>query len=439
MSPTPSCPLLLRGGRLVDPSANIDKTTDLLLVEGKVAEVGMNLPTPAGSQTIDASGLVVAPGFIDSHVHLREPGFEHKETVLTGSAAAAAGGFTAVATMPNTQPPPDSAAGIEDLNSRYETASVRIYPIGTVTGGRVGNGLAPLREMAAAGAIAFSDDGDPVEDAGLMRQALILAAELGRPIFPHEEVKALTAGRCMHEGDVSRRMGIGGMPAAGEEDMIARDIDLVRETGGPLHIAHISTAGTVDLVRAAKQQGLPVTCEVLPHHFIMTDAEVERQGTAAKMSPPLRGAEDVAAMLEGLSDGTIDTLATDHAPHTFEEKQLPFVEAPMGIVGLETAIGLSLTHLLHAGVLDLISIIDRWSAAPARILSLQGGRLQKGDVADVTLIDLDAVWRVDTSQFESNSTNTPFEGHELRGRPVGTIVAGHVVHQTSSVVVQNPA
>ncbi|MBT6143851.1 MAG: dihydroorotase, partial [Gemmatimonadetes bacterium] len=329
--------------------------------------------------------------------------------------------------------------GVEDLTQRYETGSVRIYPIGTVTGGRVGNGLAPLREMAAAGAIAFSDDGDPVEDEELMRQALVLAAELGRPIFPHEEVKSLTAGGCMHEGEVSRRMGIKGMPAAGEEDMIARDIDLVRETGGGLHIAHISTAGTVDLVRAAKKQGLPVTCEVLPHHFIMTDMEVERQGTAAKMSPPLRAAEDVAAMLAGLSDGTIDTLATDHAPHTMEEKQLPFVEAPMGIVGLETAIGLSLTHLMHAGILDLTAIIDRWSAAPARILSLPGGRLQRGDAADVTLLDLAAVWRVDSSQFQSKSTNTPFEGHELRGRAVGTIVAGHIVHHASRVVVQDPA
>lgn len=438
MSPlnTAPRPLLLHGGRIVDPATHRDEVADLLLVEGKVAQIGVGVQPPETTQRIDATGLVVAPGFIDSHVHLREPGFEHKETVVTGTAAAAAGGFTAVATMPNTVPAPDSPAGIEDLVRRYEAGSVRVYPIGTVTGGRVGNGLAPLLEMAAAGAIAFSDDGDPVEDEQIMRQALVLAARLGRPIFPHEEVKGLTAGGCMHEGDVSKRLGIKGMPAAGEEEMIARDIELVRQTQGPLHIAHISTAGTVDLVRAAKRDGLPVTCEVLPHHFLMTDTEVERQGTAAKMSPPLRAATDVAAMLAGLADGTIDTLATDHAPHTSAEKQLPFDEAPMGIVGLETAIGLSLTHLLHDGILDMTAIVDRWSTAPARILSLPGGALRTGDVADVTLIDLNATWTVDSSQFLSKSTNTPFNGHELRGRAVGTIVAGHVVHHESSVTIQ---
>tara|TARA_B100000959_G_scaffold263429_1_gene302830 strand:- start:512 stop:1825 length:1314 start_codon:yes stop_codon:yes gene_type:complete len=434
MSNTPSThrPLLLKGGRIVDPASNRDEQADLLIHDGKVAALGQDLGAP-DVEHVDVTGLIVAPGFIDAHVHLREPGFEHKETIQTGTESAAAGGFTAIATMPNTEPPPDTADGIADLVERYDGACVRVYPIGTVTGGRAGNGLAPLKEMAGAGAIAFSDDGDPVEEEDMMRQALRLAAELGRPIAPHEEVKRLTAGGCMHEGIVSKRLGLKGMPSAGEEQMIARDIDLVRETGGPLHILHISTAGTVDLVRGAKAEGLPVTCEVLPHHFLLTDEQVEKQGTAAKMSPPLRAQVDVEAMLAGLADGTIDTLATDHAPHTPEEKSLPFLEAPMGIVGLETAVGLSLTHLFHEGVLDLQALIDRWSCAVARILGLAGGRLQVGDEADVTLLDLDQAWSIDSRHFLSKSTNTPFDGHGMRGRAVGTIVAGRIVHRALSL------
>ena len=420
-------PLLLRGGRLVDPAANRDETTDLLLRDGVVAAIGEEV-TMTDIEVVDVTGLVVCPGFIDAHVHLREPGFEHKETIKTGAEAAAAGGFTSIVTMPNTAPPPDSATRVEDLVERYQAGCVRIYPMGTVTGERTGRGLAPLREMADAGAVGFSDDGDPVEDEDLMRRALQVAAETGMPIAPHEEVKNLTTGGCMHEGDVSRRLGFTGMPAAAEEQMIARDIELVRETGGPLHILHISTAGTVELVRGAKASGLPVTCEVLPHHFLMTDEQVEHLGTAAKMSPPLREQADVDAMIAGLADGTIDTLATDHAPHTAQEKALPFPEAPMGIVGLETAVGHTLTRLLHGGVLDLAAVIDRWSVAPARILQLAGGRLRVGDVADVTLLDLNQTWTVDSSRFQSKSANTPFDGQLMRGRAVGTIVGGRVVH-----------
>ncbi|MBT4609894.1 MAG: dihydroorotase, partial [Gemmatimonadetes bacterium] len=408
-------PLLLRGGRLVDPAANRDETTDLLLRDGVVAAIGQEVTMP-DIEEVDVTGLVVCPGFIDAHVHLREPGFEHKETIKTGAEAAAAGGFTSIVTMPNTAPPPDSATRVADLVERYQAGCVRIYPMGTVTGERAGKGLAPLQQMAAAGAVGFSDDGDPVEDESLMRRALQVAAETGIPIAPHEEVKSLTTGGCMHEGDVSRRLGFIGMPGLAEEQMIARDIDLVRETGGPLHILHISTAGTVELVREAKASGLPVTCEVLPHHFLMTHEQVESLGTAAKMSPPLREQADVDAMIAGLKDGTIDTLATDHAPHTAQEKALPFLEAPMGIVGLETAIGHTLTHLLHGGVLDLAAVIDRWSVAPARILHLAGGRLQVGDVADVTLLDLHQTWTVDSSRFHSKSTNTPFDGQSMRGR-----------------------
>ena len=283
--------------------------------------------------------------------------------------------------------------------------------------------------MAKAGAVAFSDDGDPVEEEGLMCAALEEAGRLGRPLFPHEEVRSLTAGGCMHEGAVSARLGVRGMPAAGEEEMIRRDIDLVRRTGGPLHIAHISTAGTVELVRAAKAEGLPVTCEALPHHFMLTDEEVARQGPLAKMAPPLRSVADVAAIVAGLADGTVDTIATDHAPHTVEEKACPLPEAAFGIVGLETAIGLSMTSLVETGLLDMPALVDRWSAAPARILGLPGGRLAEGDPGDVTVIDPARRWTVDPAAFRSSARNTPFAGSELVGRAVATVVAGRVVYR----------
>ena len=417
--------LVLRGGRVVDPARGVDAVGELIISKGRVAA-----GAAPGAEVVDVSGRIVCPGFIDSHVHLREPGFEHKETIASGTAAAAAGGFTAVAAMPNTEPPPDSAGRVRDLARRAgKDARVRVHAIGSITLGRAGRELAPLAEMAEAGAVAFSDDGDPVEEEGLMRAALEEARRLGRPLFPHEEVRSLTAGGCMHEGEVSARLGVRGMPAAGEEEMIRRDIDLVRRTGGPLHIAHISTAGTVELVRAAKAEGLPVTCEALPHHFTLTDEEVARQGPLAKMAPPLRSAADVAAILAGLADGTIDTIATDHAPHTAAEKSCPMPEAAFGIVGLETAIGLSIASLVETGLLDLPALVDRWSAAPARILSLPGGRLAEGDPGDVTVIDPARRWTVDPAAFHSRSRNTPFAGCELVGRAVATVVAGRVVYR----------
>ena len=295
--------LLVRGGRVIDPANDFDDEADVLIRDGRIARLGPEIAAEPDVEVVDAAGMTVTPGFIDVHVHLREPGAEHKETIASGTAAAAAGGICAVAAMPNTWPPPDTVARLHALWKLAETAQVRFYPIACITMNRAGEMLAPMAQLAAAGAVAFSDDGDPVEREDLMREALVNAAALGVPVFPHEEVKAITAGGCMHHGAVSERLGLKGMPAAGEEEMIARDIELVRETGGHLHIAHISTAGAVDLVRQAKRDGLPITCEVLPHHFILTDEEVERRGTAAKMSPPLRGAGDVAAMRAALDGG----------------------------------------------------------------------------------------------------------------------------------------
>lgn len=421
--------LLITGGRVVDPTTSHDGIADVWIRQGRVEQVGADITVPDAVPRFDATGRVVTPGLIDSHVHLREPGFEHKETIESGTAAAAAGGFTAVAAMPNTEPAPDEAQHVEDLRRRADDRGiVRVYPIGCVTKGRKGQQLAPLAELAAAGAIAFSDDGDPVEDEELMREALRQARACGKALFPHEEFRAISAGGCMHDGDVAKRLGVRGMNPAAEDDMIARDIELVRETGGALHIAHISTAATVDLVRAAKADGLPVTCEVLPHHFLLTDIEVERQGTAAKMAPPLRSQADVDAMLRGLQDGTIDTIATDHAPHTAEEKAQPLEQAPFGIVGLETAVGLSLTALVGTGRLDLMTWVDKWSSAPARILGLPGGGLQPQTPGDVTILDVAQRWTVDPSQFRSLSANTPFAGCGLTGRAVATIVGGHIVY-----------
>ncbi len=426
--------LLLSGGRVIDPANGVDRVADVLLADGLVHAVGVGLTAPVGVEAIDVAGLIVTPGFIDSHVHLREPGFEHKETIATGTAAAAAGGFTAVAAMPNTNPPPDEATHVTETVLRAERDGlVRVYVIGCITRGRHGEQLAPLEALSEAGAIAFSDDGDPVEDEALMRDALRIASRIGRPLFPHEEFRAISAGGCMHDGDVARRLGVKGMPPAAEDDMIARDIDLVRDTGGALHIAHISTAGTVDLVRAAKADGLPVTCEVLPHHFLLTDDEVERQGSAAKMAPPLRSTTDVEAMRVGLSDGTIDTIATDHAPHTVQEKAESLADAPFGIVGLETAVGLSITTLVEGGWLDLPTLVEKWSWAPARILNLPGGRLSPGEVGDVTVLDPQRRWTVDPGDFRSMATNTPFTGFDLVGRAVATIVGGRIVYRDDTL------
>ncbi len=419
--------LLIRGGRVIDPANDVDDLLDLLIDKGTVATLGRNLGAPAGTPVYEAAGLIVAPGFIDAHVHLREPGFEAKETIATGTAAAASGGICAVVAMPNTVPPPDCAAHLRMVTTRAAaTGTVRVYPLGCITRGREGRRLAPLDKLARAGAVGFSDDGDPVTDPDLMQAALAQARTLGLPLSPHEELKP---GR--NAGPEAAPAFHGASPEA-EEGMIARDLELVRLTGGHLHVAHVSTAQGVALIRRAREAGLPVTCEATPHHLTLTQEALTRHGSNAKMNPPLRTSRDVEALCQGLRDGSIDVIATDHAPHTEAEKALPLDQAPCGIVGLETAVGLTLTHLVHAGALDLKTAVDRWSRQPARIFGLPGGRLNPGSPGDVTVLDLEREWTVDPERFRSKGRNTPFGGWPLRGKAVATIVGGCIVFQDST-------
>jgi dihydroorotase len=411
-------------------------------VDGRVAAVGPDAGKDA-SQTIDARGLLVCPGFVDIHCHLREPGFEHKETIATGTLAAARGGFTTVCAMPNTEPPIDTAASVEFvLRAASAQGAVRVLPIGCVTRGRAGHELAGLAELAEAGAVAFSDDGAPVADAHLIRRALEYASMLDLPIIDHCEEPSLTGGGVMHEGWVATRLGLRGVPAAAEESMVARDIALAELTGSRVHLAHVSTAGSVDLIRQARARGLPVTAEVTPHHLALTHEAVlgasELPGglaydTDAKVNPPLRTPRDAAACLDGLLDGSIDCVATDHAPHASEDKLCEFDGAAFGISGLETALGLCLT-LVHEGRLELPTLIERLTAGPVRALGLDRkieglGSLSAGAPGDVALIDPEAEWTVAPERFASKGRNTPLAGRTLRGRAVATVYGGKVVWQ----------
>ena len=423
--------LLIRGGRVVDPSQGLDEPRDLWIENGRVLE----LASPGGEfggdvEVLDASGLVVAPGFIDLHVHLREPGQEYKETVRTGTLAAAAGGFTAVACMANTVPVNDNRSITEHVLAEAARHSfARVYPIGAVSKGLAGKELAELGDMAEAGAVAFSDDGHPVAHPELMRRALEYAQHFDRPIVQHAQDMDLTAGGVMHEGEVSARLGLPGIPGLAEDVMVARDLLLLERTGGRYHVAHLSTARSLDLVRSARKRGLRVTCEVTPHHFVLTDEAVEasRMSTDTKMNPPLRTAADRDAMLAGLADGSIDVIATDHAPHHADEKCQQYHLAPFGIVGLETAVSLCLDRLVHAGHLPLSRLVELMSCAPARIFSLPGGTLAPGSPADVTLLDLDREVVVRPERFHSKGRNTPFVDWRLRGAPAGTVLAGRRV------------
>ena len=438
-------PVLVKGGRIVDPAQGMDERSDLLILDGVVAAIQTEIASPDGARVIDAAGLVVCPGFIDLHCHLREPGFEYKETIATGTRAAARGGFTTVCAMPNTDPVMDSRAVVDFvLRLAREEGAVRVLPIGAVTAGSRGAALTEMAELAEAGAVGFSDDGHPVADANVMRQALSYASGLGLPIINHCEVPELSAGGVMNEGWVATRLGLKGLPRSAEEAMVARDIALAETTGGRLHVAHASTAGTVELVRQAKERGLKVTCEATPHHLTLTDETVLGRGAAAyeplsvsaydtnaKVAPPLRSRPDVEAMVEGLRDGTVDLIATDHAPHASIEKMCTFDEAANGISVLETALG-SLMSLVHSGALTLPTLVDRLTAAPARFLGVGLGTLRPGAPADVTLFDPAAEWVVDPAAFASRGKNTPLAGATLKGRVAATIAAGRVVHDDQS-------
>jgi dihydroorotase len=424
--------LLIRGGRVVDPSQGIDRVDDLFIRDGLVVAVGNSDVQPVGKadETIDAAGLVVAPGLIDMHVHLREPGREEDETIETGTRAAVAGGFTSVACIPNTEPPIDTQAAVEFVNQKAVRAdNCNVFVVACVSRNREGKELAEIGQLVEAGAVAFSDDGAPVYDAELMRRAFEYCRMFDRPILAHEEVLELSRGGVMNEGLVSLVLGLGGMPAAAEEVMIGRDIALAEVTGGRLHVMHVSTAGGVALIREAKRRGARVTGEACPHHFTLTDESLRGFDSNFKMSPPLRTAADVEAIIAGLVDGTIDCIATDHAPHAREKKMLELDRAPFGILGLETAVGLCTTRLIHTGRLDWPRLIEALSTLPARILGVNRGTLRPGAVADVTLIDPELSWRVDAAAFRSKSVNSPFDGWTLRGRAVATIVAGRVKHR----------
>lgn len=420
-------PLLIKGGRVIDPSRRADGVADVYVVGGRIEAVGRNISGGDDAEVVDATGKVVAPGFIDLHVHLREPGEEGKETILSGTRAAVAGGFTAVAAMPNTRPVNDSALVTRLVRQRAAEANLaRVYPVGAISKGLNGEEMAELGALRDAGCVAVTDDGRPVMSASLMRRVLVYTAPLGLPVMVHEEDLTLSAGGALTEGPRATRLGLLPIPRSAEVVMVARDLVLLEEVGGRLHVAHLSCAASVALVREAKRRGLRVTAEAAPHHFTLTDEAVEGWNTHAKMNPPLRHPEDVAAVLEGLADGTIDAIATDHAPHGVMDKQVPYAEAANGVIGLETALPLTL-ELVRAGVLGPVRAVELLTAGPAATFGLPGGHLTPGAPADVTLVDPGAEWTVEAARFQSKSRNTPYEGRKVVGRVVRTVVGGRTV------------
>lgn len=425
--------ILIEGGRVIDPATKRDAVADVLLEGGKVVAVGSGARRE-GAEVLDARGCVVAPGFVDLHVHLREPGREDVETIETGARAAVAGGFTSVCAMPNTDPVTDNQAAVGFIVSQARRAgTARVYPIGAVSLGQKGEQLAEFGELVGAGAVAVSDDGRPVATAHLMRTALEYALTFGIPVVDHCEDLSLSAGGAMHEGLVSTRLGLKGIPRAAEDVVVARDIQLADLTGGHVHLAHVSTAGAVAMIREAKARGVRVTAEVTPHHLALTDAACGGYDTHAKMNPPLREGRDVEALRAGLADGTIDCIATDHAPHHYDAKEQEFDNAPFGVVGLETALGVAMTELVNQRVLDLPGLVRRMAARPAEIAHLDAGTLATGAPADVVVFDPAARWKVEPARFFSKSRNTPFAGRELAGLVRWTIVGGQVVHRLGDV------
>jgi dihydroorotase len=420
--------VVLKGGRIVDPSQGMDAVSDILIEDGKISRIGKDIP-PSKAESekiIDLRGMVVAPGLVDMHVHLREPGFEYKETIRTGSEAAVAGGFTSIACMANTNPVNDNRSVTEFILKQARLgAMAHVFPVAALSRGQAGETLTEFGDLKSAGAVAFSDDGNPVADSGIMRHALEYACSLDMPVLSHCEDRGLSSSGLMHEGFVSTELGLPGIPAVAEDIMVLRDIALARFTGTRVHIAHVSTAGAVQAVRDAKAAGVHVTAETAPHYFTLTDEALRGFSTNCKMYPPLRGAEDVEAIKEGLRDGTIDAIASDHAPHSSVEKDVEFAYAANGIIGLETSLSLSLKLVLD-GILTLPQLIEKMSTNPARILKISKGSLAPGCDADITVIDLHRAWTVDAGTFCSKSRNCPFDGWDLIGKAVMTIVGGEV-------------
>ena len=417
--------LVIKSGRVIDPAQGLDEALDVLIQDGRIAKLGKGLN---GEETVDARGKIVCPGFIDMHTHLREPGREDEETIASGSAAAAAGGFTAICCMANTNPVNDNQAVTDFILHQAKTlALISVYPIGAITKGLKGEEMAEFGDLKAAGCVAFSDDGRPVMNSNLMRRALEYTGMLNLPLIEHCEDLNLSDSGVMNEGFTSTRLGFRGIPAAAEEVMVARNIILAEMTGGRLHIAHVSTAGSTRLIREAKSRGVRVSGEVCPHHFALSEEALASFDTNLKMNPPLRSAEDVAALKQGLVDGTLEAIASDHAPHAVSEKEVEFDYAVTGIVGLETAVSLSLYELYHKGVLPLPDLVARFTAGPAGILGLKKGCLAEGSDADLTLLDLEKEVLVDPSKSRSKSRNTPFSGWKLKGAPWMTLCGGRIV------------
>ncbi len=421
--------LLIQKGRLVDPVGGIGGVMDLLVEDGRLAVIGSDLKVP-DAQVLDARGLTVCAGLVDMHVHLREPGFTYKEDIASGTAAAARGGFTSVACMPNTRPAVDSPEGVRYILDRAaECCGIRVWPIAAVSRGEQGEALTDAHALKEAGAVALSDDGVPVQNANLMRDALIRAKRTGLTVLSHCEDATMVRNYAVNEGRVSRTLGLPGRPAIAEELMVMRDAMLAEETGGAVHICHISTAGSVEIVRQFKKRGVAITCETCPQYFTLTEEEVLTRGSMARVNPPLRTRQDVEAVIRGLQDGTIDAIATDHAPHSAQEKARPLAEAPSGMVGLETALGVTLTALYHTGKMDLSDLLKKLTFHPACILRIPKGRLSLGGEADFTIFDPNEMWTVDPERFASKGRNTPFAGKKLRGKVKYTIVGGEIVYQ----------
>lgn len=420
--------LLIRGGRVVDPAQGVDDRLDLLIQDGKILRLGRDLAAP-DAQILNAGGLTAAPGLVDIHIHLREPGFEAKETVSTGCAAAARGGVTTLVAMPNTRPAADCPEVVQLVRDKAAPTGINVLPAGAVTLGQKGEQLTDFAALKAAGVPALTDDGVPIQNLALLRQAMLEAKRLNLPLLDHCEDRDMVQNYAVNEGAVSRRLGLPGRPAVAEELQIMRDVMLAEDTGAHVHICHISTAKGVDIVRQAKARGVHVTCETCPQYFTLTEDEILLQGTMARVNPPLRTQADVNGIRAGLADGTIDAIVTDHAPHTAEEKSKPLPDAPSGMVGLETSLALALTGLYHTGLLPLARVLDLMSASPAALLGLDKGTLAAGRDADLILFDPDQEWIIDKTKFASKGRNTPFHGRTVRGRVKYTISRGTIIYQ----------